>query len=138
MLKQRIAALRLNSESSFTHSKLRFLVLRKPAAFGEPWLHSLQNAKQAFRFIRLRKPCTLLFYPFLQIGFKTANCCVTLSLRSSIQSAYIINVACMHATFVFLPCKSRRTGLSALSSKARWAAVASTETGRPRTAESRR
>ena len=64
MLKQRIAALRLNSESSFTHSKLRFLVLRKPAAFGEPWLYSLQNAKQALRFIRLHKPCTSLFYPF--------------------------------------------------------------------------
>ena len=69
MLKQRIAALRLNSESSFTLSKLRFLALRKPAAFGEPWLHSLQNAKQTFRFIRLYKPCPSLFYPFLQIGF---------------------------------------------------------------------
>ena len=64
MLKQRIAALRLNSESSFTLSKLRFLALSKPAAFGEPWLHSLQNAKQTFRFIRLYKPCPSLFYTF--------------------------------------------------------------------------
>ena len=69
MLKQRIAALRLNSESSFTLSKLRFLALRKPAAFGEPWLYSLQNAKQALRFIRLHKPCPSQFYSFLQFGF---------------------------------------------------------------------
>ena len=76
MLKQRIAALCSNSKSSFTPSKLRFLVLRKP--------------------------CTPQFYPFLYLVYNKAKLSTTCVQRILSMIIRFINKGRVHATFIYL------------------------------------